>query len=508
MFLKRLLKGVRTRDVRGDSPREIGGISYDSRSVCPGDLFVALRGQQRDGHQFVHQAIEKGAIAVVTESGWNGDDTGWDVARIRVPDSRRALSKLAANFYGHPSEKMNVIGITGTNGKTTTSFLLESILLEAGAQPGVIGTVNYRFPGHVHTAPMTTPESLDLMRWLRKMADAGVTDVVMEVSSHALVQGRVEDCMFRVAVFTNISRDHLDYHANMDAYFQAKSILFRCLGKGEPSAPRCAVINMDDPKGRELTRLVRGPRLSYGLGQDCQVRADQLQASRRGLSAKLITPAGAMEIQSSLIGQFNVYNILAAAAAAISLGIGLEAIDRGVRRLSRIPGRLEMVPNKRGLAIVVDYAHTPDALQKVLETLRPITEGRLITVFGCGGDRDKGKRAEMGRVAGTLSDVVFITSDNPRTEDPLAIVSQIEEGVAQTRMRLSDDSGQGVDPSASVYFMEPDRRLAIERAVHMAGPRDWVLIAGKGHEDYQIIGTTRNPFDDRKVSAGAASGEG
>jgi UDP-N-acetylmuramoyl-L-alanyl-D-glutamate--2,6-diaminopimelate ligase len=487
---------------------EIRGISYDSRSVRPGDPFVALRGQQWDGHDFVSEAVQRGAAAVVIESARKGEEAGKDVVRIRVRSSRGALSRLAANFYGRPDEQMNMIGITGTNGKTTTSFLLESILLEAGVRPGVIGTVNYRFPGHECPAPVTTPESLDLMRTLRKMADADVSHVVMEVSSHALDQGRVDDCIFRVAVFTNLSRDHLDYHENMDAYFEAKSCLFRRLGRGGSGPAPRAVINMDDPRGGELRELIQVPVLGYGLGENCQVRAVQVQASRQGLSARLLTPTGATEIRSPLIGRFNIYNLLAASGAAISLDLGLEAIRGGIGRLARIPGRLEMVPNRRGLAVVVDYAHTPDALQKVMEALRPLSDGRLITVFGCGGDRDKGKRAEMGRVAAARSDIVFITSDNPRTEDPMDIIEQVAQGVKKGRRVSQRESAEAVGGGVSTYFLEPDRRLAIQRAVQMAEPRDWVLIAGKGHEDYQIIGTSRRPFDDREVAAHAASGEG
>lgn len=507
MRLDDLLKGVSIQEIQGDPRMEIGGISYDSRSVRPGDLFVALRGRKWDGHQFISEAIQRGAVAVVIESGWAEESEGERVTRIRVLRSRPALSRLAANFYGHPAEQMNMIGITGTNGKTTTSFLLESILLTAGARPGVIGTVNYRFPGHVCKAPVTTPEPLDLMRSLRKMVNGGVSDVVMEVSSHALDQGRVDDCRFRVAVFTNLSRDHLDYHESMETYFQAKSGLFRALGKGESGGRARAVINMDDPRGMELRKLTRVPVLGYGLGEGCEVRADRVDTSRRGLTARLITPMGETGIRSSLVGGFNIYNLLAASAAATVLGMDLDTIREGIGRLTCIPGRLEMVPNQRDVPILVDYAHTPDALQKVLETLRPLTEGRLITVFGCGGDRDKGKRAEMGRVAATLSDVVFITSDNPRTEDPLAIVSQIEEGVAQAGMNSLKSPERAGNAMTSGYYREPDRRLAIERAIGTARKGDWILIAGKGHEDYQIIGTTRSHFDDREVAAEAASRE-
>lgn len=487
---------------KGDSNREIEGLAYDSREVKPGYLFVALRGSTQDGHDFVKEAIRNGAVAVVLESagGEKGIDT--EVTVVRVPDSRVALSKLAVEFYGHPYRDMNLIGITGTNGKTTTSYLLESILLAAGARPGVIGTINDRLPGKVWEANVTTPESLELMQRLRDMAEAGVTHVVMEISSHALDQGRVEDCPFQAAVFTNISRDHLDYHKSIEAYFEAKSRLFLGLREKGAGESARAVINTDDPKGRALAELTDAPVVTYGQGRDCDFRADRIQEGREGLTARLITPAGEIEIQSRLIGGFNIYNILAAAAAALCLDVDPVAVASGVANLSGVPGRLELVENARSLSVVVDYAHTPDALLKVLEAIKPLVEGRLITVFGCGGDRDKGKRREMGRVAGEISDLVFITNDNPRTEDPYAIARQIEEGVRESGLeKLGSDSRDR--PEGSGYFLDLDRGNAILRAVGMADGNDFVLIAGKGHEDYQITGKGKRHFDDREVATEA-----
>ncbi|MDY6972916.1 MAG: UDP-N-acetylmuramoyl-L-alanyl-D-glutamate--2,6-diaminopimelate ligase, partial [Thermodesulfobacteriota bacterium] len=344
---------------------------------------------------------------------------------------------------------------------------------------------------------------LDLMRTLREMADAGVTDVVMEVSSHALDQGRARDCPFKIVVFTNISRDHLDYHQSMDKYFEAKSRLFR--GLGESGELTNAVINADDPKGKDLAELTHVPVMTYGLKRDCKVRADRLQVRQDGLRARLITPVGEVDIQSPLLGNFNIYNILAASTVALCMDIDLKAISEGIRRLKRVPGRLELVENRRSLAVVVDYAHTPDALLNALGAVRPLTKGRLITVFGCGGDRDRGKRREMGRIAGEHSDLVFITSDNPRSEDPAAIASEIDKGVCESGLERLVESSDDLTIGPG-YILELDRGNAIKRAVEMADKGDLILIAGKGHEDYQIIGKSKRHFDDREVAAEAASG--
>jgi UDP-N-acetylmuramoyl-L-alanyl-D-glutamate--2,6-diaminopimelate ligase len=501
MKLIHLLEGLKPYDLTGDPEQEIEGLAYDSRQIKPGYLFVALRGHALNGHDYLAEAVHNGAVALVGEEfiGPRGD-----LARVCVPDSREALSKLAARFYGYPFRGINLIGITGTNGKTTTSYLLESILTAAGQRPGVIGTINYRFLGKTHSAPVTTPESLDLMRFLREMADARVTDVILEVSSHALDQKRTGDCPFKVAIFTNFSRDHLDYHDTMEEYFRAKSLLFQGLKKGQPDGGTRAIINMDDPKGEQLLTLTEAPVFTYGLAKKWDVRADRVSADRSGLKARLITPVGDMEIRSSLIGEINIYNILAASAAALSLHIDLDAIADGIEKLEMVPGRLELVKSPSDLALVVDYAHTPDALLKTLTTLRPIVQGRLITVFGCGGDRDKGKRSEMGLIAGENSDLVFITSDNPRSENPLSIIAQIEKGAQDSGLLRLNNSPQRPF-TESGYFVEADRRQAIRKAIALADERDLVLIAGKGHEDYQIVGGQRKRFDDRKEAALAAS---
>ncbi len=493
MRLRQLIDGITAHDFQGDADVEISGIAYDSRSVRPGSLFVALKGHTQDGHDFIRDAISKGAAAVISESAFpfRGSRHTEKVAIIQVPDSRDALSRLAVRFFEMPFKTMNLIGITGTNGKTTTAYLLESILIAAGKRPGVIGTINYRFSGHVQEAPVTTPESLDLMQTLRSMADSAVTDVVMEVSSHSLDQGRVRDCPFQVAIFTNISRDHLDYHRSMEAYFEAKARLFRSFPEKGAGGPVQAVINADDPKGHDLIKLTDARVITYGMGEECDVRADTVNVSQAGLTARLITPQGEVEIVSPLIGAFDIYNIMAAAGGALSIGIDLESICSGLKRLKGVPGRLEFIKNRRGLALVVDYAHTPDALLKALEAVRLLTDGRVITVFGCGGDRDRGKRGEMGRIAGIRSDRVIITSDNPRMEDPAAIAGQIEAGV--------------IESGVKDYVLELDRKKAIQRAVQTAHNGDLILIAGKGHEDYQIIGREKRAFDDRLVAAEAAN---
>jgi UDP-N-acetylmuramoyl-L-alanyl-D-glutamate--2,6-diaminopimelate ligase len=493
MRLEQLIEDINIKCLVGQTDVEISHINYDSRKIGSGDLFVAMKGYALDGHDFIEDAVSRGAAAVLSEltpdmviQKRNRKPDQMPVL-LQVSDSRKALSRLAVAFYHTPFHNMNLIGITGTNGKTTTSYLLESILLAAGRKPGVIGTINHRISGSVLKSSVTTPESLDLMKILREMADHSATDVVMEVSSHALDQGRVADCPFRTVLFTNITRDHLDYHQSMDAYFKAKSLLFTGL-----SDKVSAIINTDDTRGADLMTLTAAKTMTYGLNNSCDVTAKDVNVCRTGISARLISKKmGECDIRSSLIGNFDIYNIVAAASAAIALGLDLRSIASGIENMRGVPGRMEWVKNDRSLAIVVDYAHTPDALEKALGAANRITEGRILTVFGCGGDRDRGKRNEMGRVAGKQSHQVFITSDNPRSEDPTAIAREIEKGVIASKQKN--------------YVVELERETAIKMAVDAANKDDLVLIAGKGHEDYQIIGDTRRDFDDRRVAARAAS---
>ena len=500
MRLEQILEGLEGCELLDKGEREISGVAYDSRMVKPGYLFVALRGHKEDGHRYIPSALERGAAAVAAEDVRAAPE---GAGRVRVVDSRRALSRIALNFYGHPCRDLTLIGITGTNGKTTTSFLLESILKASGKNPGVLGTITYRFSGKAYPAPVTTPESLDTMRLLREMVDGGATHAILEVSSHALDQGRTVDCPFRVAVFTNLSRDHLDYHESMEAYFQAKSRLFTMLresaGAGEPTA----VINLDDPRGEALLSMTGARVFTYGFRKDCRIQAASLQADRAGLRFILQTPEGERSIHSGLLGDFNAYNIMAAAGAAAALGVSLDRVVEGVEALKVVPGRLEPVKNRAGLALVVDYSHTPDALSKSLHALRPQVAGRIITVFGCGGDRDRGKRFDMGFIAGAQSDVVFVTSDNPRNEDPAFIVEEAERGVVEGGMKKQAWGGE-IQPDRGVYYTEVDRRAAIRKAVRLARKEDLVLIAGKGHEDYQIIGAEKRHFSDQEEAASAA----
>jgi len=486
-----LLNGQHIVQQHGNEDCEITGLTSDSRDVRKDYLFVAVKGSSRDGHKYLADAVQRGACALVVE---NVENVFPNVTIVKVPDTRVALSELASRFYGYPSRDMNLIGITGTNGKTTTSYVLESILQEDGRNVGVIGTINYRYEQQSFQASLTTPESNDLMRIMGEMRDADVTDIIIEVSSHSLEQGRVRGLNWSRALFTNFSRDHLDYHSTMDEYFRAKSLLFSSFEEeGEGQAK--IIINMDDPKGRVLQKVTKASSVSYGLGDNCFIRAADIHSSVEGLHFRLITPAGDIPITSHLFGQMNVYNILAAAAVAFSLDINLNTISRGIQKLTFVPGRLQPVQNKQGLTIFVDYAHSTDALKKVLQTLKQLAKGRLITVFGCGGDRDKGKRPDMGRAAGMYSDCTIITSDNPRGESPAKIADEIEAGVKEAGLKKI---ALGFSFNTKGYKIILDRRKAIQTAVKMANKEDGdiILIAGKGHETYQIIGNKKRHFDD------------
>jgi len=484
-----LLNGQPILEQHGNENLEIKGLTSDSRAVKKGYLFVAVKGSSQDGHKYLAHAVRKGACALAVE---NIEDLFTNVTIVRLPDTRAALSELASRFYNYPSKGMNLIGITGTNGKTTTSYVLESILKEKGRNVGVIGTISYRFKEKSFQASLTTPESSDLMKIMGEMRDAGVTDIIIEVSSHSLDQGRIKGLDWSRALFTNFSRDHLDYHSTMEEYFKAKSLLFSSLREeGQVKA----IINMDDPKGRMLERITKASVVSYGLGDNCLLKATDINFSPEGLHFKLATPVGDISIASSFFGQMNVYNILAAAAVAFSLDIDLNTIARGIQRLTFVPGRLQPVKNKKGLSVFVDYAHSTDALEKVLQTLRQLTKGRLITVFGCGGDRDKGKRPDMGKVAGLYSDFAIITSDNPRGESPAKIVDEIETGVKESGLKRIE---LDLSRKERGYAIILDRRKAINAAVKIAKKEDEdiILIAGKGHEKYQVIGNRKRYFND------------
>ncbi len=497
--MKDLISALSRKEIRGDAAVEVKGLAYHSGAVQEGFLFAAIRGLKEDGTQYVPDALARGARALLLDRPLEVQGA----VQVIVPDVREALARLASAFYGDPSSSLVLIGITGTNGKTTTSYLLESILAADGKRVGVMGTVNYRFQDRVFPAPTTTPESLDLQKNLRAMREAGVTHAVLEVSSHSLDLQRVRGCDFDVALFTNLTRDHLDYHGSMEEYFRAKQLLFTQGLRESRKEKRFAVLNGDDPKGEELARFARGTVLRYGIERRAEIWPQSFEEGAEGLSFRLTTPRGSLEGESALIGRHNLYNILAAVSAGEVLGVSQQAMVTGVAGLKRVPGRMERVPGDDGIHVFVDYSHTPDALERALETLQKVRSGRLIVVFGCGGDRDRGKRPEMGSVAAAGSDLAVITSDNPRTEDPLKIIEEIERGTQRTGRKRYEVSRLSNGWDAPGYAVIPDRREAIRRAIGAARPGDIVLIAGKGHEDYQILGTRKIHFDDREEAAEA-----
>jgi UDP-N-acetylmuramoyl-L-alanyl-D-glutamate--2,6-diaminopimelate ligase len=502
MRIKDFLKIDAIEQVHGDLDQEVSGLSYDSRKVAPGQVFFATLGEKTDGHEFIREAVKRGAAAVVfsREGDWPRPP-----AAVRVKDVRRSMGLWAAHFYGRPSEKIRLVGVTGTNGKTTLTYLIEAILDAAAMKTGLIGTINYRYAGHELPSHHTTPESLDLQALLEEMSRAGVEAVAMEVSSHALVQERVRGLEFDVGVFTNLSRDHLDYHRDMDEYFLAKSKLFTDYLPASRKPRKAAVIYGEDPRGRQLIERLRSSDLelwSYGEGEALDVHPVNVRRDVGGLRGTIQARERIIEIDSPLIGAANLQNILGAVGVGRALGIEADVLARGISQLRSVPGRLEKVANDRGITILVDYAHSPDALEKVLGAVRPLTQGRLVCVFGCGGDRDRGKRPLMGEIAARLSDVVVLTSDNPRTENPLSILDEIEAGVKKTGLKKFAGSGPGSRESDSGrgYVVEADRRKAIRIAIKAASAGDLILIAGKGHEDYQILGTNKIHFDDREVA--------
>jgi len=498
MKTSRLLSGVDILEVSGDISGDFSDLCYDSRRCTEGSVFVAIAGALFNGHDFVGDAVSRGARYIVHDEENIPEEPG--AVFIRVKDSRHALCRLGKNFYNNPSGDLCLIGITGTNGKTTIAYLLESILKADGYRTGVTGTVNYRYDNTVLPASHTTPESLDLQKMLREMADAGVTHVMMEVSSHAIDLKRVDGCEYDVGIFTNLSREHLDYHHTMEEYFQAKKRFFTDMLVG-----RVAVVNGDDPWGVKLRDEIHAPSITFGMSKSCDVWSTDYSISINGITANIQGPDGEFPISSSMVGKFNLYNILAAVAAAQSLGIRRESIRSGIENMESVPGRLERVNMPGDPAVFVDYAHTGDALEKVLQNLSDFKKGRIITVFGCGGDRDTTKRPVMGEIAARLSDLAVVTSDNPRTEDPAKILGEIEAGIDTDSNRYSpEDITAGFDKRG--YTVIDDRRAAIGLAISVADESDIVLIAGKGHEDYQIRGTRKVSFDDRVVAREALSG--
>jgi UDP-N-acetylmuramoyl-L-alanyl-D-glutamate--2,6-diaminopimelate ligase len=489
MTFQQLLYGVEVLSQTGNSTGNpvVTGVEYDSRRIQKGNAFVAMKGETSDGNRFIDQAIAAGAVAVVTDSPSQAPRPG--VAWAQVAHGRRALARLSANFYKRPAERIAHTGITGTNGKSTTAFLIESILREAGRKTVLMGTIEYHVAGKVLPAPHTTPEALELNQMLADGFSHGATESVMEVSSHALAQQRTFGIPFDVAVFTNLTRDHLDYHGTMDEYFRSKQVLFEGCG-AEP--PRTSVINIDDEFGRQLLQFSKkrsAMTFPYGITAG-DFHAESVEITSHGTRFQMITPGGKIAMWSPLIGKVNVYNILAASAAAYARGCSAEAIAKGIFALARVPGRFERVDCGQPFTVAVDYAHTDDALRNLTSLAREFVsraglKGKVITLFGCGGDRDRAKRPLMGDAAGRGSDFVVLTSDNPRSEDPLAIIN---------------DAMVGLQRSGTKYAMEPDRRKAIALALQQASPGDIVLLAGKGHEKVQVSRDQTIPFDDVAVA--------
>ncbi len=502
MRLSELLRDVNAISVQPAADPEITAIVDNSREAVPGALFVAIRGHSNDGNEFVTEAVSRGAHAIVSERQ-SAPAPEWDplpgepavplpaeMVWVRVEDARKALSVLAANFYGRPADRLEMTAVTGTNGKTTVSFLIDAIFSAAGRKGGLFGTIFHRTPAGQRPAATTTPDALELQQYLSEVAAKGGSYAVLEASSHALAQERLWGCHFAAAVFTNLTRDHLDYHENLESYFAAKRRLFEGTGAGAPDA---GIVNLDDAYGARLAGLA-GKTITYGLSERADVTTKHFAATPAGLEFIARTPAGPVEVHSRLAGRMNVYNILAAIGCGIALEIPRQAIEAGIRQLERVPGRFEKVELGQPFLVIVDFAHTDDALQNVLATARELHPGgRLITLFGCGGNRDRTKRPAMGEVAGRLSDVVILTSDNPRNEDPLCIINDTLVGLQRTE---------------ATALVEADRRRAIGMAMDEARAGDVVVLAGKGHEKVQVLKSGPVPFDDAEVAREALRARG
>ncbi len=491
MQLKTLLAATPVREIIGPADRAVESIAYDSRRVQRDGLFVALRGEKSDGHDFIGQAIEKGATVIVAERAENPAVTGHRATRVLVENTRTAMADLSARFFNYPARKLKMAGITGTNGKTTTTFLIKHICEKAGVRCGLLGTVRYEIGERVLPAARTTPESLDLQELLAQIRDAGCKAAAMEVSSHALAQERVRDLEWDVAVFTNLTQDHLDFHGTMENYFEAKAKLFTQLSQQERKKKPVAIINIDDRYGQKLfTRIAKKVSvITFGTGVKADFRASNYRMEFGGTSFQLDARGKSYLVRIPLIGRFNVANSVAALAAANALGIGLREAVVSIGKSPQVPGRLEMVPAKRQFRVFVDYAHSPDALLNVIKTLRELNPERLIVVFGCGGNRDREKRPLMGEVVDQKADFAIITSDNPRKEDPDTIIADVEKGFRGTH-----------------FEKITDRAAAITRAIELAQARDIVLIAGKGHENYQEFADHTVPFEDIQVARRAIEG--
>ncbi len=475
MILKDIVKDLEILRIEGSPDKDIDALYYDSRQVTPGSLFFCIKGLTSDGHDFARMAVDKGAVAVVAERDIPLPD---HITKVLVPDTRKAMGYAASNFYNRPTEVLLLIGVTGTNGKTTTSYLTRSILEQAGIKTGLIGTIANIIGDQAIPSVRTTPEAPELHGMLRAMVNEGVRAAVMEVSSHSLELRKVDGCRFDVGVFTNLTRDHLDFHGTFENYRRAKARLFRLSS--------AAAINTDDESGKVILEECKGKAYSYGVLKSAQIYADELDLGSEGTEFRLYLPGGSLKVRLGLTGMFNVYNALAAASACFAANIAPESIKTGLEAVRRIPGRFERLDTGTDFTVIIDYAHTPDGLENVLKTARGLTRGRLITLFGCGGDRDKSKREVMGEVAGRYSDLCIVTSDNPRSEEPMDIIRQILPGVVRT---------------GCAYEVIENRRDAIEFAIRHGRKDDLIIIAGKGHETYQILKDKIIFFDEKDIIA-------
>jgi UDP-N-acetylmuramoyl-L-alanyl-D-glutamate--2,6-diaminopimelate ligase len=490
MKLSQLLKNCSVQQVHGNVDLEVTGLHYDSRQINHGDVFFALRGVVSDGHKFISSAIANGAMVVFSEEA-TGDLES--VTTVLVENTRQAMAMVAAEFYGNPTINMQVVGVTGTNGKTTITYLLEAILIKADLSPAVVGTINYRYGNDQRQAPHTTPESHDLMKQVNDFRESGARSLVMEVSSHALDQYRADGVHFQVGVFTNLTPEHLDYHQDMERYFTSKYHLFKEL---LPRDNGRAVINIDDAYGQRLAAMLPDA-LTCGRSREADVYPENLNVSLNGINGQVATPLGIVEIESPLLGDFNVENLLCTIGAAVALNLSPQIISDGLAECAGVPGRLELIENDRDAVILVDYAHTGDALRRAIEAMQGLAPQRILTIFGCGGDRDRSKRPVMAEVAARGSDIAIATSDNPRSEDPEQILNDVRSGLVKvhecewSKIEAERAEGKG-------YVVIPDRSEAIQFAIKILRPGDLLLVAGKGHEDYQILNSGRIHFDDRE----------
>ena len=484
MKLQKLISDLGSFTISGKKDIEINGIASDSNNVKSGFVFVCIKGLKTDGHNFISDAIYRGAAALIVEKDVEVLE---DITIIKVPDTRKILTTAADVFYNYPSSKMNVIGITGTNGKTTTAYYINQIFAEAGRKTGIIGTINYKIGDRVIPAVNTTPGSLQLRALLNQMLEANIEYAIMEVSSHAIAQRRIAGIEFDTCVFTNLTPEHLDYHGTLGKYQDTKLQLFEQMGKNsKKNTAKWAIINIDDPISRRFFDVCQVEIITYGLNTNASVYATDIRSTLNGSCFKLrIGSDKSIEVKINLAGKYNIYNALAATSAALAFGLSLDEIKSGLESLKSVPGRFEKITTDAGFYIIVDYAHTPDGMKQVLSTARALTSNRIITVFGCGGDRDRLKRPQMGKISSELSDYTIITSDNPRTEEPIKIIEEILHGVK--------------DASSSDLEIIPDRKNAIKRAIELAKENDLVMILGKGHETYQVLKDTVVPFDDRQV---------